>query len=423
MTYLPVRVSQAGPDCVGRQRWKVARRLGKDDDTNGFTLVELPAVSKRRRGAFTLVELLVVIAIIGILVALLLPAIQAAREAARRTQCANQLHQLALACQVYESGKGHLPPFAAISVGAQPEDSHGGYNIVDEMRRELKGYRGHSWIVEILPQIEQQAIADKYDKNFSVFYNINHNNFQITDIPDLYCPSRRRGVESDEHLNMLATYQGTGRSADMLTALNMPAGGTDYGAAIGAGNCYDNLGYKSLFLGYICIGRNGGGAAPMTPLKSSDGAKLAQVIDGTSNTIMLGELQRIWAADDDPRFPGTDRGGIPSARSVDSWLLGGIPTSFDTQSNALIPSIGENRVLAGGVNSWFFEHPGSEHPGGCQFALADGSVRFISENIDPLVIMAITTKAGEEVASEDQGSGDLQKELNALFGGPTGGRE
>src|ERR1700761_9311018 len=96
--------------------------------------------STLRRSAFTLVELLVVIAIIGILVALLLPAIQAAREAARRAQCQNHIKKLALACLNYESSKKHLPP---------------GF-ISDPTRTEA-----WAWSTFILPYIEEQALYDK----------------------------------------------------------------------------------------------------------------------------------------------------------------------------------------------------------------------------------------------------------------------
>lgn len=372
---------------------------------------------------FTLVELLVVIAIIGILVGLLLPAVQSARESARRTQCANQLKQLALGCQTYESARGFFPAFAAIDKALDLGSSHGSYEIfIEEITRRNKGDRGHSWIVEILPEIEQQAVADQYDYDYSLYYNVRDLGFQVPDLPGLYCPSRRGGVETAEHLNMLATYKGADQSMDQLNALGIPVGGTDYGAAVGTGNCFDNLGSKALFLGYICIGVTGGASGVLTPLRPGQGAKVSQVTDGTSNTIMLGELQRLWAQDGDPRFPGGGRAGVPSARSIDGWMLGGIATSFDTQSNAYFPSIGENRYLSGGVNSWFFEHPGSEHPNGAQFALADSSVRFVSENIDPIIVMAITTRATGEIASFEQAHNDgVWRLLDAELGG-WGGR-
>jgi prepilin-type N-terminal cleavage/methylation domain-containing protein/prepilin-type processing-associated H-X9-DG protein len=374
----------------------------------------------RRSFGFTLIELLVVIAIIGILVALLLPAVQAARESARRTQCANQLRQLALGCLNFESSRKYLPPIAAMSHGMDISDSHAGYDLVTQeiVIRNSEGKRGHSWIVEILPQIEEQGLADRYDKTVSPLQNIVDNHFEIVDIPGLYCPSRRRAVETPEQQYMLLTFQGPDEGPNPLSQLNLPpVGGTDYGAVIGAGNCYDNLGYKGLFLGVICVGATGAAAGPMMPDKDGRGAKLKAVTDGASHTILLGELQRLWASSDDPRFPGSGRDGYPSARSVDGWLFGGSPTSFDGQVSTANGDLTENRYLAGGVNSWFFEHAGSEHPGGAQFAFTDGSIRFISENADPLILMAETTRAGGELEA-----GDLTATLRSLFSTVSGGR-
>lgn len=137
----------------------------------GFTLVELPVASNQKRKAFTLVELLVVIAIIGILVALLLPAIQAAREAARRTQCVNNLHQMGLGAANYESARkvfppGRLIPDWAFGVSAaNPNGTQGtgysNYNGVAQNTTNKTGfYAVHIWL---LPYMEETAIYDMID--------------------------------------------------------------------------------------------------------------------------------------------------------------------------------------------------------------------------------------------------------------------
>ena len=117
--------------------------------------------------AFTLVELLVVIAIIGVLVALLLPAVQAAREAARRTQCSSNLKQVALALINYEGSNGALPN------GAPTQFQTG---------------IGGTWVLKIMPYIEQQAAFDLYDVHLPVSH-VNNRAAVTTVLPTLVCPS------------------------------------------------------------------------------------------------------------------------------------------------------------------------------------------------------------------------------------------
>jgi len=135
--------------------------LDRRSSARGFTLLELPAVSKRKRGAFTLVELLVVIAIIGILVALLLPAIQAAREAARRTQCTNKVKQIGLAILNYESARKQLPlAYTPNYTGAIGKGACPGANTPGN----ADNFKPHHFVLTfILPYLEQQALYDQID--------------------------------------------------------------------------------------------------------------------------------------------------------------------------------------------------------------------------------------------------------------------
>ena len=123
-----------------------------------------PNPAPSRRVGFTLVELLVVIAIIGVLIALLLPAVQSAREAARRTQCLNQMKQLALACLNYESQWKHFPAGVNSVIESSLDDN---CNIIGTPHYNLGGYA--PWTVSILPHLDEAARFDAFDQEQPFF--------------------------------------------------------------------------------------------------------------------------------------------------------------------------------------------------------------------------------------------------------------
>ena len=316
-------------------------------------------VRKRLVGGFTLVELLVVIAIIGILIALLLPAVQSAREAARRLQCQNNLKQLGLALHSYAAATGSLPP--AVIVG-NPN------NHVGDIWGEAAGGPGHhgtSWMLQILPYLEMRTLYDRWDFQTSVSGNAE---VAQRDIAMFYCPSRRSGIRS--------------RDVEFQTFQGWTSGGTDYGACIGSGNAFvdDNdqdqqhpCPHFVTNTWYIGTFNDGCSLGLFSPFNA---VKIDHIKDGTSSTLMTGELQRL---------NGTESGRYTECQRTthDGWALGGVSTLFDVQFGA--------------INNVHYEHPGSEHPGGAQFGMADGSVCFISENVDSNTIKYLSTYACGEV--------------------------
>lgn len=329
---------------------------------------------------FTLVELLVVITIIGILIALLLPAVQAAREAARRMQCTNNLKQTGLALHNYAQTHNRFPPGCIVSLLNPAPDAYDPFNEAANPSA-TAGAHGTSWMLMILPYIEQQNLYSRWDFTKNV---VNNASVAQTDVAGFYCPSRRNGIRPEDRVKPGAgIVRGRMAGDDPSSNVYWTAGGTDYGGCIGATNGWDDSAAgnkyhkftKTESSGYFWNYQGGPHASP-GPTNSLIGMfrpnvaiSFSDVKDGTSNTVMTGEMQRLDASEQE-------------RTSQDGWALGGVATSFTTANFEHNGGHMVGGVPVGGLNNEYFESPGSEHSGGANFGLADGSVHFISENTD-----------------------------------------
>jgi prepilin-type N-terminal cleavage/methylation domain-containing protein len=337
----------------------------------------VPPVPCRRRG-FSLVELLVVIAIIAVLVALLFPAVQGARESARRVQCSNNLRQLAVAVLNYESAQRAFPAAATVAERDPSTSCIDCFDPWKEARLAAGSFtagtrHGTSWIVAILPQLEQASIAGAWNPSTNVLGNAA---IAQTDIAGLYCPTRRSGIRvgADDHLNLVdPAWRG---------------GGTDYGGCYGRldgfmnndANASDGNG-NHRFCDMSASTQTPTTATPTCPrvghhtgrldgvFRSGAPRRAGSIRDGLSSSIMLGEMQRLR-----PRA-GATGSAASNRRSFDGWAVGGVATLFDVATDP-------DRGNPGGMNNGFFESPGSDHFGGAFFAMGDGSVHFLSEFVD-----------------------------------------
>ncbi len=306
-----------------------------------------------RRRAFTLVELLVVIAIIGILVGLLLPAVQSAREAARRMQCSNNIKQMALATHNFEGAFKSLP-----------------YATRDRMEGETVDTwaTGH---IQILPFIEGDALARRWDPKLPRNSLVDTDGdgwtnaqLQQMQIPTFSCPS------------MSPPSAPLGAENRAPCSYLWSAGTPDVAL----------LHYAGLY--GVTEPKFDGAVVPIKTFVPTSGvltanhrkaSRLRDLTDGTSNTWLIGET------DFKPRgVPSTSYGGV--------WGFGYIGYSWGTTFHPF------------NKHNWTSTVYGafrSEHPGGANFALSDGSVRFVTESIDNLIYRATSTASGGEIAQLD----------------------
>jgi prepilin-type N-terminal cleavage/methylation domain-containing protein len=307
--------------------------------------------------AFTLIELLVVVTVIGILLALLLPAVQTAREAARRSQCSSQLRQISLALHHYIQPHRVFPPGCIVSVGKVPE-----FDPWSEATIAGPNRHGTGWLLMILPYIEQVNLY--HDWNFTTNV-IGNAAIAQTDIPGFYCPTRRAGLRRGDSKRMVST--------------TWVGGGTDYGGCLGSGNGWLNDSAGHRFTDTPTVAQQWFNRSVIGIFSPNSATGFMAIQDGTSNTIMTGEMQRL-------------DGSIDQRRSQDGWALGGVATLFTTAIHET-----DGTYQTGGLNNNFFESPGSDHPGGAHFGMADGAVHFIHDDVDKQVLYRLGAMADGKI--------------------------
>ncbi|MEX2176070.1 MAG: DUF1559 domain-containing protein [Pirellulaceae bacterium] len=290
------------------------------------------------QAAFTLVELLVVIAIIGVLVALLLPAVQAAREAARRTSCMNNLSQLVIAVHNYEMTHGRYPP-GTIDAKGPIVNIRAGYH--------------HSWTVQILPYLEHRNAWQAIDKSLSI-YHPKQAPVEAMQVKVLHCPSSPAG-------NGTACYAGVHHDSEK------PIDAKDNGV---------------FFL--------------------NSRVRYDDITDGSSHTLFIGEkIPDTWDLSWMSGTRATLRNTGSTINGTTLGALGGgmplvdpqdaIPGIDDVETTPDDPALAPDAVAApaGAAapgSPLYVGGFGSAHPGGAQFAIGDGSVRFVSESVSPAIL-------------------------------------
>lgn len=337
-----------------------------------------------RRAGFTLVELLVVIAIIGILVAMLLPAIQSAREAARRTQCTNNQKQLGVAALNAHEAKKHFP--------------HGNYNYIYQHTTTPTPYNGkynrRCWMQDIMAHFEETALADRFEE-FMKTHGL------AWEFPECSTPIAVLQCPSDGANPKVSTF-----TYGTLGVVGPPPSGDGKGASQGFSGNYIACSGSKYF--------NPGPASFGNPVyKNSaklDGIFFAvskirfkDITDGSSHTAMFSELiLSPDESDDDVRgryYAGSPQGGVnfttlytPNASKADEI------NGLSQRPVPMAPGI-----WCGGLNSECspaqdqFVIARSYHPGGVNLTMADGSVHFVGDAVDPLLYQALGSRNGNEV--------------------------
>jgi prepilin-type N-terminal cleavage/methylation domain-containing protein/prepilin-type processing-associated H-X9-DG protein len=331
----------------------------------------------RRAGAFTLIELLAVIAIVGALAALLLPAVQSAREAANRAQCANNLKQIAMAMHNYESSHATLPPGC-------------------------KGGQWGTWLLFSLPFIEQQALYNSW--NFQ-------GNSEVPALADLYSYQGAGNITvTATRVNVYYCPSDGGNSTLQGFATLAPITSQNYG--VNFGNT-DTLQEPTVIYGGLTFNFMG---APFTDIGAPDAlsatyqgqgypaptVRFAAITDGLTNTLLTSEFI--------VGRPGGTEGTQHDLRGFSWWAWASMFTSLigpnSSQPDVMqspqycnYPYLTNPPCVTGTDNYAMFNGARSLHTGGVNAGMCDGSVRFVKNAISIVTWRALSTTQGGEILS------------------------
>jgi prepilin-type N-terminal cleavage/methylation domain-containing protein len=339
---------------------------------------------RRRARGFTLIELLVVIAIIAILVAILLPAVQKAREAANRTRCLNNLKQLVLALHNYHDTHTVFPPGQIVTRwlgGITPTTTQYVDPTEPYTSNQTLGLHGTSWMFHILPYVEQSNVYELWNPYYNVFgnaeitYDLSTNYVwrqagvpAQAEFPAFYCPSRRGRLNRTAQFSF-NKYLDTDALVKLTTGFN--SGGTDYAGCSGSGivfnpstrSAYDlTPDQLQVYTAQVRTAANNFNqlAGNIGMFYTNSSTRMGDIKDGTTQTIAIAEAER---------FDGLKQPNLRTINQVasDGWAWGGPATLFTTVDPP-------NKKL-------FFWAAGSPHGDVCLVALADGSSRPVSQAV------------------------------------------